>query len=208
MCDEGPPILLGNSTDAFRKWRSGEPSLLPLSSFLPLLPHFTLLFPHSSVIFCLSVSASSGSLPTLSFAVFSFLFFAAVSLCLSEFLSQLTLSLFFLRIPLSSLSLLLTAALSLFFLIRVAHHHCTHCANVTTQSDITDNNKLFPKIPSGTLVLRLQSPIRSPACGHSVCDFFSPVYVRMCLRIQLLPLNRDSSQFTGQKKKPLQLLQL
>lgn len=38
----------GNSTDAVLKWRSGEPSLLPPSSFLAFPPYFMLLFPHFS----------------------------------------------------------------------------------------------------------------------------------------------------------------
>lgn len=42
MCDEEPSILMGNSTDAFPKWRSGEQTPLPtllrsFTFFSPLL---------------------------------------------------------------------------------------------------------------------------------------------------------------------------
>lgn len=91
---------------------------------------------------------------------------------------------FSLLVALSSLSLALslTASLSIFFLIRVTHHCCTDCANVTTQSDITDNNKLFPKIPTDTVVLLLRSPINLAACGYSLYAVFVifPVYACVC----------------------------
>ena len=58
MCDEEPPILLGNSTDAFLKWRSGEPSLLPLPS-VPSLFHAVV--PSLLCGFRLTISASSDS---------------------------------------------------------------------------------------------------------------------------------------------------
>lgn len=145
MCEEEPPILLGNSTDAFLKWRSGEPSLLPLSSLLLFPPHFIQLFPHFCFLshyFSLVWLSPNSLLPSV-FSFFALLLYLRV--CLS--FSQLILSLFF--VP----------------LFRVTHYCCADCANITTQPDITDSNKPFPKITSQLVVLLLQSPISLPVCG-------------------------------------------
>lgn len=70
-----------------------------------------------------------------------------VSLLLPDFLSLLLiLSLFPLLFPLSSFSPTYSLSVSFFPLIKVAHYCHTHCVNVTTQSDITGINKLFPEI--------------------------------------------------------------
>lgn len=172
MCDEEPPILLGNSTDAFLKWRSGEPFLLPLSSFLPLPPHFILLFPMFSVCFQHPLTPLQLSAPFNFFLLFSFPILMSVRAPPPP-------------PPSPTLSPLLTTFLSLFSLIRVTHYCCTDCANVTTQSDITDNNKLFPKIASDTVVLLLRSPISLPACGYRVCDFCGGLCACVCGRVLL-----------------------
>lgn len=98
-----------------------------------------------------------------------------MSLLLSDF-SLLVLSLFYLLFALSSLCLLLTAFLSVFFLIRDTCHCCTDCASVTTQSDITDNNKPFPKITSDTrssaVTFSSQFVCLWKPYDCNLCDFF------------------------------------
>lgn len=138
MPDEEQPRLLGNSTDAFLKWRSGE----RLSSHPPVSFPFSLYHVSSLLRIFSHHQHLSGSLSEL-----------------------------FPLVLLSSLSLSLAAVLSLFFLIRVTRCCCCSAsANVTTtsQPDITDGNKLFPKIPSDAVVLLLRSPISWPGCGFSV----------------------------------------
>lgn len=178
-----------------------------------LLPSLSSFF-HAVVpsVLCLNVSASSDSLLTLcSLRCFSVSFASSslcVCCCMTFFLSAHSVPLFpprrsQLSLSLSSLSLSLTAFLSLFFLIRVTRHCCTDCANVTTQSDITDNNKLFPKIPSDTVVRLLRSPINLSTCGYSVCSLCDFLCIYVCVSVtgrQRFLSNGGSSQFTGQKK--------
>ncbi len=204
MCDEELPILLGNSSDAFLKWRSGEPSLLPPSSFLLFSLYFTQLFPHFSA-FSVTLFQPPLTLCSLS-TPFSFPSFSLLSLCLCCCLTSplCSFSPSFSSSSRSALSpaLLLAAFLSLFFLIRVTHHCCTDCANITTQRDITDNNKMFPKILSYTEVLLLRSPINWPACGCSVSAVFVIFfgYEFICDRTTAFAFKHGSSQFRDQKK--------
>lgn len=110
MRDEEPQILVGNSADVFHKWALWGTMSPPTLS----LPSFHAVVPSRPSRFCLTISASSDSL-------FPFLhcYFIFVSLLLSACSSLLHPSLFSVPVPLNalSLSLLLTAFPSLFFLI-------------------------------------------------------------------------------------------
>lgn len=179
-------------------WGTISPPTLLLPSLSSL---FHAVVPSLLCVFYLNLSASSGSIST-PFSFFSS--FCSPHLCVS---AAVWLSLSAHSVPLfpsRPSQLLLTAFLSLFFPIRLKHYCCTDCANVTTQSDITDNNKLFPKIPSDTSTFSNQFSYAWILCLQSLW-FYLYVCVSVCVSVtqrQCLPLNKGSSQFTGQKKLP------